>query len=170
MAEVTTTYLEMKSPDQLKAKPAPEGLSIVECEIKQFQYNRFLYLLVGEAWQWFDKASWTDAQWRDFAENENLRTWVAHFKGAPAGYYELQQQEGGDHGALRGGGAAFGFERFVGDGVGAVAQFAHIQLLRGRTPRKNWLRISLVLPCFLARGKLADDHGMHTAYSVAHRI
>ena len=96
MAEVTTTYLEMKSPDQLKAKPAPEGLSIVECEIKQFQYNRFLYLLVGEAWQWFDKASWTDAQWRDFAENENLRTWVAYFKGAPAGYYELQQQKGGD--------------------------------------------------------------------------
>ena len=96
MAEVTTTYLEMKSPDQLKAKPAPEGLGVFECEIKQFQYNRFLYLLVGENWQWFDKLSWTDEQWRDFAENENLRTWVAYFRGAPAGYYELQQQEGGD--------------------------------------------------------------------------
>ena len=96
MAEVTTTYLEMNAPEQLNAKPAPEGLDIVECEIKQYPYNRFLYQLVGADWQWIDKLSWTDEQWQAFAENDNLRTWVAYYNGAPAGYYELQQQRGGD--------------------------------------------------------------------------
>ena len=96
MVEVTTTYLEMNAPEQLHAKPAPEGLNIVECEIKQFPFNRFLYQLVGADWQWIDKLSWTDEQWQAFAENDNLRTWVAYYKGALAGYYELQQQQGGD--------------------------------------------------------------------------
>ena len=93
---VTTYYLEMKSASSLKDKTEPKGLNIQECEIKQFQYNRFLYRLVGEAWQWVDKLSWPDEKWKAYAENDNLRTWVAYYRGSPAGYYELQKQAGGD--------------------------------------------------------------------------
>ena len=96
MAEVTTYYLEMKSASMLDEKRDSNGLQLVECEIKQFQFNRFLYHLVGNEWQWFDKNAWSDEQWVDFAENDNLRTWVAYYKGSPAGYYELQQQDDGD--------------------------------------------------------------------------
>jgi GNAT superfamily N-acetyltransferase len=95
LSSVTTYYLEMTAPEQLVASPVPEGLTIVEAEIKQYRLNRFLYQLVGEPWQWVDKLSLSDAQWRDYAESDDLRTWVAYHRGAIAGYYELQRQDGG---------------------------------------------------------------------------
>ena len=91
MGEVTVYYLEMKSVSQLNSKNDSKGLQVVECEIKQFQINRFFYQFVGEAWQWTDKCDWSDEQWRAYAENEHLRTWIAYYKGSPAGYYELQK-------------------------------------------------------------------------------
>jgi GNAT superfamily N-acetyltransferase len=96
MEYITTTYLEMTSPLALKEKSPAPGLVIIESEVKQFQFNRFLYALVGEAWRWTDKLSWSDAQWETYICDPNLRTWVAYFKGTPAGYYELQQQLDGD--------------------------------------------------------------------------
>ena len=96
MKEVTTYYLEMKSADSLKDQKKSNDLQIHECEIKQFQFNRFLYQLIGKDWEWTDRLSWSDEQWKAYAENDNLRTWVAYYKGAPTGYYELHQQKGGD--------------------------------------------------------------------------
>ncbi len=96
MKIVTTYYLDMKTPESLLEKESPEGLAIRECEIKQYRFNRFLYQLVGADWEWTDKADWPDGQWQDYAESENLRTWVAYFQGSPAGYYELQKQANGD--------------------------------------------------------------------------
>ncbi|MGD9044485.1 MAG: GNAT family N-acetyltransferase [Desulfobacterales bacterium] len=115
MTEVTTYYLEMKSASSLKDRNDSHGLQIFECEIKQFQFNRFLYQLVGADWEWIDKLSWTDDQWKAFAENGNLRTWVGYYKGSPAGYYELQQQDGGDVEI-----AYFGLApKFIGKGFGS---------------------------------------------------
>ena len=114
MKEVTTYYLEMKSASSLKAKKNSNGLQIHECEVKQFQFNRFLYQLVGKDWAWTDRLSWSDRQWKAYAESENLRTWVAYYKGSPAGYYELQQQKGGDVEI-----AYFGLApKFIGQGFG----------------------------------------------------
>ncbi|MBN2030755.1 GNAT family N-acetyltransferase [bacterium] len=96
MGKVTTYYLEMRSASSLKAKNNSKGLQIVECEIKQYQVNRFLYLFVGEKWNWTDKHSWSDEQWKAYAENDNLRTWIAYYQGSPAGYYELQKQHSGN--------------------------------------------------------------------------
>ena len=114
MTEVTTYYLEMKSASALKDRNDSHGLQIFECEIKQFQFNRFLYQLVGADWEWIDKLAWTNDQWKAFAENENLRTWVGYYKGSPAGYYELQQQDDGDVEI-----AYFGLAfKFIGKGFG----------------------------------------------------
>ena len=93
-ASITTYYLEMVSPEALQAKPAVPQMSIVECQIKQFQFNRFLYQFIGEAWQWTDKLSWTDQQWRQLVEADDHRTWVAYCQGAIAGYYELHRPDG----------------------------------------------------------------------------
>ena len=54
MKEVTTYYLEMKSASSLKDIDASKGLQIHECGIKQFQFNKFLYQLVGKDWEWID--------------------------------------------------------------------------------------------------------------------
>ena len=58
--------------------------------------------------------SWSEKQWKAYAENDNLRTWVVYHRGSPAGYYELQQQGGGDVEI-----AYFGLApRFIGRGFG----------------------------------------------------
>jgi hypothetical protein len=79
-----------------KSPEAPAGLEIHECGSKEFRFNRFLYQFVGENWEWTDKRSWSEEQWKAYVESDTLRTWVAYYKGFPAGYYELQRQEGGD--------------------------------------------------------------------------
>ncbi len=110
----TTYYLQMLSPQQLRSKPLPAALSIVECEFKQYQLNRFLYQLVGEPWQWTDKLVWTPEQWQVLVNADNHRTWVAYYRGAIAGYYELQMTGDGDVEILY-----FGLaEAFFGQGFG----------------------------------------------------
>ncbi len=89
MSKIITTYLEMKSPNEFIEKTDSKGLTIIEAEIKDFRFNRYLYSLVGEIWSWTDKLILTDDQWRDYAESESLRTCVAYYKGAIAGYFEL---------------------------------------------------------------------------------
>lgn len=92
---VTTYYLEMTAPDQLCAKPCPGGLTIAEAELKEFRFNRYLYQLVGEPWQWTDRLRLPDDEWRRYAERDELRTWVAYYRGSIAGYYELERQDDG---------------------------------------------------------------------------
>ncbi len=53
-----------------------------------------MYQRVGEDWDWTDRLSWTDREWKAYAESDDLRTWGASFEGSAAGYFELQQQEG----------------------------------------------------------------------------
>ena len=96
MPIVTTTYLEMRSPDELRPKySADERFWVGEATVKQWQVNRFFYLTVGEAWQWIDKRVWTSAQWRAYAEDKRLRTFVAYWDASPAGYYELDRHDDG---------------------------------------------------------------------------
>ena len=116
--QVTTYYLEMTQPGshqfaQLK-DPSLEAEIDVRCiEVPQFQYNRFLYQLVGEAWQWTDKLVWSDEQWRELVESPNHQTWVAYFKGAVLGYFELNR-DGNDVEILY-----FGLApQFIGQGMG----------------------------------------------------
>lgn len=90
MREVTVWYLESRSQADLVPADNPGGVEIREARVKQYQFNRFLYQLVGAAWEWYDKLSWTDAQWQTYAEADALRTWVAWSEGSPAGYFELQ--------------------------------------------------------------------------------
>jgi GNAT superfamily N-acetyltransferase len=93
---MTIYYLEMLDTGDFKPKPCrDQDFSIKECMVKQYPFNRFLYEFVGEPWHWTDKKTWTEEHWRDYVEDENLRTWVAWKGGSLAGYYELQQQEEG---------------------------------------------------------------------------
>ncbi|WP_237067670.1 GNAT family N-acetyltransferase [Microbulbifer guangxiensis] len=113
-APVTTYYLEMKDPAQLRSKPKPPTLEVVEAELREYRFNRYLYQLVGEPWQWVDKLALSDEAWREYAERDSLRTWVAYHRGSIAGYYELEQQPDGNVQI-----AYFGLApRFVGRGFG----------------------------------------------------
>jgi GNAT superfamily N-acetyltransferase len=92
VTEVTIWYLEQTEP----AGSSPVAIADVrveEARIKQYQFNRFLYRFVGAPWQWTDKLDWSDRQWRDYAERDELRTWAAWVEGSPAGYFELEKRD-----------------------------------------------------------------------------
>ena len=107
-------YLEMNTPEELIKKKDACGLTIVEAKINEFRFNKFLYQLIGEQWEWVDKLSLSDNEWEAYVESPDLRTWVAYYEGAIAGYFELNTNESGDTEI-----AYFGLApNFIGKGLG----------------------------------------------------
>lgn len=148
MSQVTTYYLEMLSPSQLNVKPQPSEMSVVEIKRDQFQFNRFLYQLIGEAWQWTDKLALSDAEWKAHVENPKLRTWVAYLHGAIAGYFELNADPSGDTEINY-----FGLApQFIGQGIGGyLLSNAITQAWAIETTRRVWVHTcSLDHPSALA--------------------
>ena len=91
MAEVTVYYLEITDRAlHRKTSPKPE-LTVAEAQVKQGKVNRFLYDLIGEPWQWYDKREWTIEQWEAYSGDDNLRTFIAYVQGSIAGYFELRK-------------------------------------------------------------------------------
>ncbi len=132
---VTTWSLEMVSPEELIYKPVTDPDFIIqECQVKQFQFNRFLYSYIGKQWEWTDKLSWSDNQWREYAENDDLRLWVGYYKGSPAGYFELRKAEGDVEIAY------FGLaEPFIGRGLGGSLLSAAIQEAWNWEAKRVWV-------------------------------
>ncbi|ART62730.1 GNAT family N-acetyltransferase [Kushneria marisflavi] len=115
MAEQIIWYLEMRDPKAHHARAMPETLGVVECEIPQFELNRFLYRLVGTQWQWSEMLEGDQNEWRAMVESDAHRTFVAYYRGAVAGYYELYRPDGVNVEILY-----FGLvETFIGMGFGA---------------------------------------------------
>ena len=84
----------MTSPEQLNEKTQANGLTIVEAEIKEYQFNRYLYQLIGAPWNWTDRSHDSAQQWQE--HTNSVRTWVAYYQGSIAGYYELKAEANGD--------------------------------------------------------------------------
>lgn len=95
--EVTTWYLEMLDRNQLRpALPGSYNLKVEQVEIPSPEFSRFLYSSVGGDWYWLDRLTWTYAQWLDYLNRPEVRTWVAYISGTPAGYVELNAQPDGN--------------------------------------------------------------------------
>jgi GNAT superfamily N-acetyltransferase len=96
VASLVTTYLEMQAPEQLRPKRVDPRLQVREQTERNWRFNRDLYFRVGEQWDWIDKRSWTDEQWKHYAAAPELRTFAGYYEDALAGYYELRRDtEGG---------------------------------------------------------------------------
>ncbi|MFC9079681.1 GNAT family N-acetyltransferase [Streptomyces sp. NPDC057062] len=93
---VTTWSLEQTSPADMRPATTPEGdVRIVRAVVPSPEFSRFLYASVGGDIRWIDRLGWTYAQWRDHLTRRGVETWVAHDRGTPAGYVELEAQDGG---------------------------------------------------------------------------
>jgi GNAT superfamily N-acetyltransferase len=89
---MATYFLEIINKRDIVPKACPDpAFTVQEMGVRQWQVNRFLYQFVGEAWAWKNKAAWTDGQWRDFIEKNDIRTWIGYYSGSIAGYAELQK-------------------------------------------------------------------------------
>lgn len=89
--EVTTTYLEMLSEQQIVPARATE-LMLMEAVVPCPEFQRFLYTAVGGSWYWMDRLRWSYQQWLDYLSQKAVSTWVGYVHGVPAGYFELSQQ------------------------------------------------------------------------------
>lgn len=133
---VTIWYLEMRSREALRPKRIEDpGLRILEASTPQWEYNRFLYLTVGRDWSWNDKRSWTDEQWKAYAESPNLRTFVAYVEGSPAGYFELQRDDDGGVEIIY-----FGLlPAFIGRGLGGHLLTTALEEAWRMRPKRVWV-------------------------------
>ncbi len=90
---LTTWYLEMLSPDDLRPKRTElPGLTVLQATQPCPEFSRFLYTSVGGHWYWRDRLPWTYDQWLTHLTRTELETWVAYLSGTPAGYVELVAQ------------------------------------------------------------------------------
>jgi GNAT superfamily N-acetyltransferase len=92
--QVTRTYLEMRSADELMPaptpRPEPQVERMSECPVSFFRY---LYEEVGRAYQWTDRLGWSDQMIRAYLATPGVSLWLMSWEKAPAGYFELRQHD-----------------------------------------------------------------------------
>jgi len=114
---VTITYLEMTDRGQFRpARAASADFELKQVEVPCPELNRFLYTAVGADWLWYSRLEWDYEKWLAYLDRPDQETWVAYRRGTPAGYFELERQEGGDIEL-----AYFGLlPTFIGQGIGGA--------------------------------------------------
>lgn len=91
--EVTTWYLEMRSPAAFRPSYIDNSsLQVIQAQIPSPEFSRFLYTSVGGDWYWLDRLSWTRDRWLTYLNRPEVETWIAYLSGTPAGYVELEMQ------------------------------------------------------------------------------
>ena len=69
LTDITTYYLEMTEPSDLRPKRVSHGgLEVKQADVPLPEFNRFLYTAVGGDWYWVDRLSWTYHQWREWVD------------------------------------------------------------------------------------------------------
>jgi hypothetical protein len=86
---IVTTYLEMRSPRQLRPKWCADGRLLIREKIERdWRFNRDLYLAVGQMWSWNDKRLWSDEEWKEYGLAPELRTFGGYYGNSLAVYYQ----------------------------------------------------------------------------------
>ena len=151
--DVTTTSLEMLSPNDFRPKAASrKDVRVEKIEIPTPTLNHFFFVNVGRPWKWFSRLTWTLSEWRAWAENDNVHTFVGYMRGSPFGYIELDQQ--GDSVEI----AFFGIlPQFIGHGLGGFLLSEAIRQAWQLNPKRVWVHTCTLdhkhaLDNYLARG------------------
>lgn len=167
---VTRTYLEMRSPDELRPTttpdPEPRIELIEECPIAFFLY---LYTEVGRAFHWTDRLSWSDETVRAYLDNPGVSLWLMSWRGAPAGYFELRKHHD-DSVEI----AYFGLlPDFIGRGWGKHLLTRAVRAAWDLAPGRVWLHTCTLdhpaaLPNYLKRGFRPVREEVYTIQGTAH--
>jgi GNAT superfamily N-acetyltransferase len=151
---VERTYLEMTSPEALRAAGAPrDDVRIEHASGCTASFYRYLYAEVGRDHRWFDRLDWTDERIREHLASPAISVHVAYVAGTPAGYFELTRHAD-DSCEL----SYFGLLReFQGRGLGKLLLTRATEEAWKRKPTRVWLHTCSLdgpaaLPNYLARG------------------
>jgi GNAT superfamily N-acetyltransferase len=152
--EVTRTYLEMRSPGDLRSTASPRDPPRLErIEACPGSFFRYLYAEVGRAYHWFERLTWTDAQVRGHLADPAVTLWLLTSQAAPAGYFELRAHD--DQSVEI---AYFGLlPEFLGRGWGGYLLTRAVETAWEMKPERVWLHTCTLdhpaaLPNYLKRG------------------
>ena len=99
---------------------------------------RALYLGVGAAYRWVDRADWSDARIRGHVSLPGVDVWAARVEGELAGFVELRDWPDGSTEI-----AYFGLlPAFIGRGLGGAMLTEGLRLAWARQPSRVWLHTS----------------------------
>jgi GNAT superfamily N-acetyltransferase len=149
---VTTWYLEMTDPSELRPAEPVAGLSVERIDPPDPGLSARMYDAVGGPWQWTDRLGWDVERWRAHLEREQVETWLGRLDGEPAGYAELVRD--GDEVEI----ASFGLlPGFPGRGLGGALLAAVTGDAWERGARRVWLHTCSLdspaaLPSYERRG------------------
>jgi len=88
--KIERNYLEINYLDELKECRFPSDKhSITLVDPADFQLNKFFYKKIGKNHQWVDRLIWTEKQWRDYASDKKVKTYILKNKKDLAGFFEL---------------------------------------------------------------------------------
>jgi GNAT superfamily N-acetyltransferase len=153
---VTRTYLEMRSPSDLRPSTAAPG-GTVRLERLSWcpaSFYLFLYLQVGGPYAWRDRAGWPATRIDAHLARPEIEIWLLTRGGAPAGYFELERHV--DDGSVEI--AYFGLlPEAVGQRLGGWLLGEATRCAWAHDPRRVWLHTCTLdhpaaLPNYLARG------------------
>ena len=88
--EVKRSYLEINSLKDLKEVQKPPGdYSLKLLDPENFQLNKFFYKNIGNSHEWFDRLTWSENKWINYASSENVMTYILKNKNDLVGFFEL---------------------------------------------------------------------------------
>jgi GNAT superfamily N-acetyltransferase len=144
----------MKDPSALKPARTPAGDVGVRHEVTcPAALYRLLYLGVGQAYRWTDRAAWSDEEIRAHLATPGLEVWTLRADGEPAGFFELEPRPDGSVQI-----AYFGLmPGVVGKGLGGYMLTEAVRRAWALRPTRVWLHTCTfdhpaALPNYLARG------------------
>jgi GNAT superfamily N-acetyltransferase len=154
VVEVVRTYLELSSPDQLRAAPPPEPRArFVRRHRIAVEHYRRLYQDVGAPWHWHDRDAWSDERLGAYLAQPSVSVFETVVGDESAGYFELAAH---DDQSLEI--AYFGLKpEFIGHGLGKAMLTRAAREAWARRPTRVWLHTCTLdsphaLPNYLARG------------------
>jgi GNAT superfamily N-acetyltransferase len=88
------TRLEMTAPPR-QSLPLPVNLHIAIMRVEKISlaFYRYLYLEVGRRWHWVDRLRMKDDKLAKLLHDGRAHVTVLYVNGAPAGFYELYQED-----------------------------------------------------------------------------
>lgn len=153
--EVVRTYLELRSPDQLRTADATDSsVEFVRRRRISVDAYRRLYAAVGYRWYWRDRNVWPDERLAAHLARPEISVWEALVDGESAGYFELERRADDDSVEI----AYFGLvETFIGRGVGKAMLTRAAREAWALMPARVWLHTCTLdspraLPNYKARG------------------
>ena len=106
----------MRTPAALRPSRPAAALTVTREQPCAPELYRRLYLGVGAAYHWVDRAAWTDAEIRAHVTLPGVEVWVGRVEGEVAGFFELRDWPDGSTEV-----AYFGLlPPFIGRGLGGA--------------------------------------------------